>query len=247
MIRSISSGRNAFVLALAVLAAACSSGERPRSAASVATPADRGEIEAIAALLDQGDRAKAKKRVVAGLKRSPGDASLMLLRDSIERTPEELLGPANFPYTARPGETMAEIAQRFLGNRLKSYQLARYNAIERPAALTAGTVLRIPGQQRAEPRSEPAKRPERRADPQPQASRPKPAVATPAPAPARAPANSAAARQARSAGLAALNEGNPARAVALLSRAAALEPGNPAIARDLQRARRVNATVQARQ
>jgi Flp pilus assembly protein TadD len=59
-------------------------------------------------------------------------------------------------------------------------------------------------------------------------------------------ANPAVARQLRAAGLAALNQGNIDRAVALLRRAATLDPGNPLIARDLGRAERIAATVRAR-
>jgi LysM repeat protein len=241
--------RRGAVLTLAVLVAACSNAPHPKLSASPVLATDRSEIDAIAALLDQGDRGGAKKRIAAALKRDPGNASLMLLRDSIQRDPQELLGPTHFTYTVQPGDTIGGLAQRFLGNRLKSYQLARYNGIEGPTALRAGQVLRIPGQA---PHVEPIKRPERRAEPQAAPVNPAPRAAV-APAPAARPpvtrptANVAAARRARSAGLAALNEGNPSRAVGLLSHAAALDPGNAAIARDLQRAQRINATVQARQ
>ena len=139
---------------------------------------------------------------------------------------------------------MAGLAQRFLGNRLKAYQLARYNGIAKPADLAAGQTLRIPG---APPRIEIPRRAE------PRAAAPTPAKARPAmprPAPAARPAapitNPVAARQARAAGLAALNSGNIGRAVGLLRRAATLDPGNPIIARDLTRAQRIAATVKAR-
>jgi Flp pilus assembly protein TadD len=66
---------------------------------------------------------------------------------------------------------------------------------------------------------------------------------TPPPAPA---ANPALAGQLRSAGLNALNQGQVARAVALLTRAAQLDPANPLIARDLARAERIARAVQAK-
>jgi hypothetical protein len=239
--------RVGLALALAVLAAACSNAPRPNvSAGSTVRSIPGGEIEAIATMLDQGQRAEAKKRIAAALKHDPLNPNLMLLRDSLDRDPQELLGPQHYPYIVQPGDTIAGLAQRFLGNRLKSYQLARYNGIKGPATLSAGQVLQIPGQP---PRAEPARVERRPAEP-PAAPHPK---AVPAPRPALAPpanrptVNPAAARQARAAGLAALNEGNPGRAVSLLSRAAALDPGNPVIARDLQRAQRINATVKARQ
>jgi pyruvate/2-oxoglutarate dehydrogenase complex dihydrolipoamide acyltransferase (E2) component len=240
--------RMGLALTLAVLSAACSNTPSPKIAAGAAQPLAASEAEAIAGLLDQGERAQAGKRLKSALKHDPHNPSLMLLRDSMERDPQELLGPRHFSYTVRPGDTIGGLAQRFLGNRLKSHQLARYNDIAGASLLQSGQTLRIPGQA---PRSEPS-RPERQAAPQ---SAPAPrAKAAPAPraAEAAAPAaqqrvDAAAAQRARSAGLAALNEGQPARAVGLLSRAAALDPGNAAIARDLQRAQRISATVQARQ
>jgi LysM repeat protein len=233
------------LMALALLGlAACSSGPKaPPSTASAAAPTAAAEVDAILALLDAGDAKAAKKRIAAGLKRDPMNPSLLVLRDSIERDPKELLGPASWPYTVRAGDTMTELATRFLGNRLKAYQLARYNDVERPAGIAAGQVLRIPGNApRIETprRDEPVKGPPR-AKPTP----PKPMVAKPA-APAPRATNPAAARQARAAGLAALNQGKVAVAVSQLRRAATLDPGNPVIARDLARAQRIAATVRAR-
>lgn len=239
------SSARAGALTLALAIAACSGGPKAGPAlapAPVATPAT--EIDAILLLLDQGDTGAAKKRIAAALKRDPMNASVQVLRDSIERDPKELLGPTSFPYTTRDGDTMSGLAQRFLGNRLKAYQLARYNGIAKPADLAAGSTLRIPGEP---PRVEAPKRPEPRPAP-PAATKPKPAAPKPAPAakPAAPAANPAAARQARAAGLAALNSGNVTRAVGLLRRAVALDPGNPVIARDLARAERIAATVKAR-
>lgn len=230
-------------MASAFAIAACSHGPQraPQSAsAPIATP--ESEIDAILQLLDQGEAGAAKKRINAALKRDPMNASVQVLRDSIDRDPKDLLGPTSFAYTARDGDTMSGLAQRFLGNRLKAYQLARYNGIDKPASLAAGQALRIPGEP---PRIDPPKRPEPRPAPPPPPVKARPAPAKPA-APKAPAANPAAARQARAAGLAALNSGNVARAVGLLRRAAALDPANPAIARDLARAERIAATVKAR-
>lgn len=238
--------RPAIVMALATLAAACSNAPRPHISAGGVPSASQSEVEAIASLLDTGEAGKAKKRVVAALKRDPGNANLMLLRDSIDRSPQELLGPNHYAYTVQQGDTFPGLAQRFLGNRLKSYQLARYNGLTGAGVLPAGRVLQIPGQL---PRAEAPRRAERLPEPAlapPRARTAPSARAAVVPPAARMGANPIAARQARSAGLAALNEGNPGRAVGLLARAAALDPGNPAIKRDLQRAQRINATVRAR-
>jgi hypothetical protein len=227
--------------ALLLALGACSHGPKapPRSPAS--QPVAAGEVDAIVQLLDRGERDAAGKRVRAALERDPGNAQVQVLRDSIERDPKDLLGPESFPYTVRAGETMIGLAERFLGNRLKAYQLARYNGVAVPQALAAGQVLRIPGEPpRIElPRTNP---PAPKTAPRASAPRPKPAVAN-----AAVPvADAAGAQRLRAAGLAALNAGTPGRAVLALRRAAALDPGNPLVARDLARAERIAAAVKAR-
>lgn len=235
-------------LSLMVLAlSACGGGARP-----VATPprATAGDGDAGAALdrLLQGDEGAARKQLKAILKRDPNNASAQMVLASMKGDAREQLGPHNYPYTVRAGDTIDGIAQRLLGNRLKAYQLLRYNDLSAPAQLAVGQVLRIPGEQR---RAEPPRAPAPSSAPSPAPSRatqPAP-VAPPKPAPAARPApaaNPAAARQARAAGLAALNQGKVAQAVAQLRRAAALDPGNPLIARDLARAQRIAATVRTK-
>lgn len=228
------------VLSLAILAAC--SGHAPHLQAPAAVAVAPGEIDAIQALLMQGDVKTARGRLKALLKRDPMNASALVLRNAIEGDAKSDLGPESFAYTVRPGETMLELAQRFLGNRLKAYQLARYNGIANPAMLAPGQILRIPGQapRPAAPRPEPV-----HAKPQQASERPKAAPKPVAP-PAAAAANPVAARRARAAGLAALNQGNVARAVAMLRRAQGLDPSNPLIARDLARAERIAATVRSR-
>lgn len=234
-------------LTLAFAIAGCGGGQRP--AAQLPPPPGAtaaSEADAIMALLDTGDVKTAQRRIAVALKRDPMDAALQVLRDSIAKDPVQLLGPVNHSYTAKPGETMSGLAERFLGTRLKSYQLSRYNGIEVPSSLVGGQVLKIPG---AAPRVDAVRGdPPRRAEPRPTSASAKPKP-TPGKAIAAKPpiANPAAARQARAVGLAALNQGNLARAVASLRHAAVLDPANPAISRDLGRAERIAATVRARQ
>jgi hypothetical protein len=237
------------VMALCALSlAACSGGaSHPKAAPPPPAVNSASEVEAIATLLDQGQEAAARKRLATLRKHDPLNASAQLLSDSLDRDPKDLLGPISYPYTVHPGDTIAGVAQHLLGNRLKAYQLGRYNGLKAPIVLVAGQTLRIPGEaERVEPvrRAEPVQAPPvAKAKPKPSA---KPVVVGPA-KPAVAPAaNPAAARAARTAGLAALNQGNVARAVALLRHAAALDPANPLIAHDLARAERIAATVKAR-
>lgn len=233
-------------VSLGLMVAACSGGPARVATAPPPVASPAGEIDQINDLLLRGETGDARKRIKAVLKRDPMNVGAQLLRDSVERDPTDLLGPQSYPYVVRSGDTITVLAQRLLGNRLKAYQLARYNGLSAPYALSAGQTLRIPG---APPRVEPVRRPDPTPAPTRPASTPTPAPAVPKPAsrkPAAPAANPAAARQARTGGLAALNQGNVARAVALLRRAAALDPANPLIARDLARAERIAATVRAR-
>lgn len=233
-------------LAGAFALAACGKTPPPKTApAPVALTA--GDVDGVQALLMQGDRKGAEKQLKALIKREPMNPQLLLLRDSISGDPQEQLGPVSYPYTVRSGETIEQLAERLLGNRLKAYQLARYNGLANPSALAAGQIIRIPG---TPPKPKPQPAPERPSRPAPAATtKPKPSAPAPAPAPAAAKpaANPAAAQRARSAGLAALNRGAVNQAVTLLQRAHALDPGNAVILRDLQRAERIAATVRARQ
>ncbi len=232
------------VLAGMATLAACSGGpSRPRAdAAPPAAVSASAEADAIFELMLRGDTVTAGKRLKALLRRDPMNPTARLLQDSLERDPVELLGPQNHPYAVQAGDTIVSVAEKLLGNRLKAYQLARYNALTAPFTLTAGQSLKIPGEA---PRPEPV----RRAEPAPGRAGPRAKPMPPRPvAPVTvAPAtNPAAARPLRAAGLAALNQGNVARAVALLRRASALDPANPMIARDRARAERIAATVKAR-
>jgi len=236
------------VVGLGALAlAACSAG--PGRVKPISTPpaaSVASETDAAFDLLMQGKETAAVGKLKSILKRDPMNPTATMLNGSISGDPKDLLGPQSYPYTASAGDTMEGLAERFLGNRMKAYQLVRYNGLKAPVTLVAGQVLRIPGEP---PRPEPIRRPDPEpAKPATTSTVPKPKVVAPKPAaPAVSPgANPVAARQLRTAGLAALNQGNIDRAVGLLRRAKQLDPANPLIARDLARAERIAATVRAR-
>jgi LysM repeat protein len=239
--------RNGLILSTlcALALGACSSGSTGVKSIP-APPNATAEVDASFDLLMQGNQAGAQQRLQAVLKREPMNANAQLLNESIARDPRDLLGPQSYAYTVRDGDTVVGLAERFLGNRLKAYQLLRYNGLKAPAILAAGQVLRIPGEQ---PRPEPVRRPEPASAPVKPSPPPRAAAAKPKPAPAgpAVPAvNPSAARQLRTAGLAALNQGAVPRAVTLLRRAAQLDPTNPVIAHDLARAERIAATVRTK-
>ena len=123
--------------AAAVSLSACSSGPKDIATATPVVPTGADEIDEIAALLDRGEPRPAKRRIEEALENDPLNATLMMMLHGIEGNAKEALGPASYPYTVQSGDTMAGLAERFLGNRLKSYQLARYNDIAKPARPSA--------------------------------------------------------------------------------------------------------------
>lgn len=232
---------NRLLLAAALTLSACAKGPPPARLPN-APVTSASAVDSVQNALLAGKDRDAQKQLKALLKRDPMNPSLLLLQDALTNDAKAALGPNNYPYSVRAGETIEELAQRFLGNRLKAYQLARYNDLTLPALLAAGQTIRIPG---SLPRPKPQPVPERQPPKAPQTS-PAPAKPKPSPPAARPTGNPAAAQRARAAGLSALNRGAVAQAIAQLERAQALDPGNAQIQRDLQRARRIAATVKAR-
>lgn len=112
-------------------------------------PAARAEAQRLVRhafeLLDQGEEAQAKTDVEQALALEPDNRVAACLLKGITADPQQSLGAPSTPYTVRPGETLARIAQRALGDTCEFYILARYNQIRVPRQLPAGQVIRIPG------------------------------------------------------------------------------------------------------
>jgi hypothetical protein len=229
-------------LLLALALAGCASTPRPGAVTPAAeTGAWQGRVRDAIAALNRGDAAAARRELMAALRRQPGDTVARQLLSQIDTDPAILLGAENYSYTLREGETLSTVAGRALGNPMMFYALARYNNIAVPSSVVPGQTILVPGRRPAPPAPpRPAPRPHT-------APPPGPPVVAPTPAPRPAPAaNPALAARLRGQGLAAMNAGAIDRAVSLLGRAAALDPGNAAIRADLARARRVQSTVRAR-
>lgn len=224
----------AAAILLTLLLQACASnlqtaGPPPPAAAPRLSPSER--MARAIGLLDHGKRDAARAELAALLAERPGDSLAGRLLNEIDQDPKTLFGTQSYPYEVKPGETMSVLAGRLLGDPLMFYALARFNGIEAPADVAAGRILMIPGSPH---RATAATRPRQ------------------APAPVAEPAKTAAAHDPAQAGrlrasaLEKMNRGDIAHAVVLLQRAIALDPANPLITRDLARARRIEATVQAR-
>lgn len=190
--------------------------------------APRERIRKTVELLGQGRRLQARAEVAMLLSEQPASATARSLLDQIDKDPKALLGERNYAYKVRPGETLSLLADRFLGDPLMFYALARYNGIDVPDTSEVGRTLRIPGT------------PKQAAPSAPQtAQAAKPAAVAAGADPARASGL-------RRTALEAMNKGSIDQAVALLRQAQPLDPANPAIRNDLDRALRIQASVRSR-
>lgn len=189
--------------------------------------APRERVRLAINLLGDGDERRARAELQAALREMPSLGSATRLLAQIESEPRDLLMGEAAPYTVRGGETMSQLAERFQGDALLFYALARYNDLEAPNAVAAGQVLMIP------------RRPGLRVA----ATAAVPPADT-ASAPRGRGVDPARANTLRRQALQLLNRGEVDQAVALLRRAQGLDAGNSAIQRDLARAERLQASLQ---
>lgn len=101
-------------------------------------------IDAIVDLLQDGQMERGEAALERYLIEHPADPSALNLRQQLDADPEAVLGTAYTTHTVQPGETLAQLAGRYLGDSHRFLMLARYNNLERPARLLVGQELRIP-------------------------------------------------------------------------------------------------------
>lgn len=121
--------------------------------------------------LQGGDASGARTELELALCREPENKTALSLLQQIDQPAEALFGSEWAEYTVQPGDTLSKISEKFLGDPLLFYGLARYNRIENPSLLKAGQVVRVPKSRASAP---PAARP----SPAPPAP-PPPAVSVP--------------------------------------------------------------------
>ena len=144
-----------FILGLASILAACALNEtkptpeppppEPEPVVRCPTvPAKDLERQALE-LLDAGQTASAREQLECALESSPGSTMATLLIEQLDADPVASLGSRHFMYTVQSNDTLSKIAEKYLGSALKFVILARYNGIDVPANLVAGTAIKIPG------------------------------------------------------------------------------------------------------
>jgi hypothetical protein len=206
----------------------------PDTREAVATPdlAPRERVRLAIELLGQGEEQRAKTELEAALAMDADLSTAQRLLDQINTDPQELLRGEARPYTVRQGETMSVLAERFQGDALLFYALARFNGLDAPNQVAEGQTLSIP------------RRPGLRIA----------SAEIPPPPPPSGPGTSALAlrgldpsraNQLRLQALQHMNNGQIDRAVVLLRQAQTLDSENPAIHRDLDRAVRLQASLRS--
>ena len=218
-----------------------SPGSRAPAASSAASSgwAAREHVGKAIELLNQGQRDSARDELSRVLHRDPSDSVARSLYGQLDADPKAALGPQNYPYKVKQGETMSELAQRFLGDPLQFYVLSRYNGIDAPGALQGGQTILIPGKAKPAPAAAPREEAAKHSAPVTTAKAAPPQPLVKAHDPARA-------SRLRGAALTQLSRGAINRAIGLLRQALDCDPDNVLVRRDLDRALRIRSTVNAR-
>ena len=152
------------------------------------TPAAQQQAQkaavATADLLQSGNEDQARTELKRALGLDPQNKLALSLTRQMTADPVAMLPHEAFSYTVRTGDTLALIAQRYLGDPYLFYILARYNEIKVPRQLSSGQVIQVPGKASAPAVNLPSPSPPA---PPPPVSRPSPQRPPPAPPPVAAP------------------------------------------------------------
>ncbi len=124
--------------------------EVPATPASPPTPAPvrvdaRAAMEQVRLQLNLGHEEEALAHVKSVLDTDPDNKAALGFLRQIKEDPVVLYGKVFQSYRVEPGDTMALIAQRGMGDRDQFFGLARYNGIKVPKDLKVGQVIKVPG------------------------------------------------------------------------------------------------------
>ncbi|MEK6750381.1 MAG: LysM peptidoglycan-binding domain-containing protein [Pseudomonadota bacterium] len=98
--------------------------------------------------LQVGDVDAAREDVRAALKLDPSYANAKSLLQQIDGDAVAMLGPKNFEYEIKAGDSLSSVAKRYLGDPLRFHILAKYNGVDNPSRLNVGQKIKVPGEQR---------------------------------------------------------------------------------------------------
>jgi hypothetical protein len=252
--------RAGVICALVLLVAACSSFKKQPDVVAPPKPivlpvvipleptpglSPRERINKVLTLLEQGDLRVARVELVEYLREKPTSEIGKSLLAQIDEEPKKLMGEKSFAYTIKSGESLYELAERFLDDQFKFIGLARYNNIAVPEKALAGQVIQIPGEPK-EVTARKVREQQQELDARLAAEAPKPepekpvVVAPPPPKPAEPTASAMSrANLLRKDALVQMQRGFADKAAGLLEEALKLFPNSQLIKKDLERARRL--------
>lgn len=94
--------------------------------------------------LEVGEKDKAREALSSVLRLDSDNQEAINYLQQIEANPEEELGKLFFYYTVQSGDTMRELAQKYLYDASQFYLLSKYNNIKNPRLLKKGMRIKIP-------------------------------------------------------------------------------------------------------
>jgi len=113
-------------------------------------PAARADLSAAIAYLERGEEEQARTVLVELREQEPESELVQRLLRQIDAPVAELLPGPYKQVEVGPGDSLALIAGRELGDPLRFYALARLNGIASPAYIPVGTLLRVPDSAQAQ-------------------------------------------------------------------------------------------------
>ncbi|MDH5327527.1 MAG: hypothetical protein OEZ68_16585 [Gammaproteobacteria bacterium] len=96
--------------------------------------------------LKSGNEHRARLELSTALDKRPDYADAQILLQQIDQTPSEYFQQSSyFEHKVRAGETLASLAEQYLGSHLMFYMLAKYNDFSGKISVNPGMILKVPG------------------------------------------------------------------------------------------------------
>ena len=95
--------------------------------------------------LQTGDEITARQTLTTAIALDSTNELARKMQDQVTADAQRELGTTFFRYTVQPADTLAKLAQQYMGDRFRFYILAKYNDMASPNRLAVGQVIKIPG------------------------------------------------------------------------------------------------------
>ncbi len=103
------------------------------------------QVNIAISLLEKGNKPKAKQLISEVLAANPKQKTALVLNQQLELSASDFFKTKRFTtYQVKSGDSLGEIAHKWLGDSLYFVSLAKLNNIKKPALLQPGSKIRIP-------------------------------------------------------------------------------------------------------